>query len=167
MASDVAQPDFENIDAQASAEQAEARPSKLRRIAVVASVGVILMAGAGYGGAYWLGLLGGDEMAAPPPPVFYDLPEMTVNLASVTDRPQYLKISAALEMKDHSVRSAIEPVLPRVLDAFQVYLRELRATDLEGSAGIYRLKEELVRRVNMAIHPAEIDGVAFREIIVQ
>ncbi len=57
--------------------------------------------------------------------------------------------------------------MPRVLDAFQVYLRELRATDLEGSAGIFRLKEELVRRVNLAVHPAAIDSVAFNEIIVQ
>ena len=43
----------------------------------------------------------------------------------------------------------ITPVMPRVMDAFQTYLRELRPSDLDGSAGLYRLKEELTRRVNL------------------
>ena len=42
----------------------------------------------------------------------------------------------------------ITPIMPRVMDAFQTYLRELRPSDLDGSAGLYRLKEELTRRVN-------------------
>jgi flagellar protein FliL len=58
-------------------------------------------------------------------------------------------------------------VLPRVLDAFQTYLREMRTTDLEGSAGLYRLRDELTRRVNVAIAPSRINAVLFKEIIVQ
>jgi flagellar FliL protein len=50
---------------------------------------------------------------------------------------------------------------------FQVYLRELRPADLEGSAGTFRLKEELLRRVNMAVHPAKVDAVLFKELLVQ
>ncbi len=61
----------------------------------------------------------------------------------------------------------IEPRMPRVLDAFQVYLRELRPSDLEGSAGLYRLKEELLRRVNLAVYPASVDNILFKEILVQ
>jgi flagellar protein FliL len=57
--------------------------------------------------------------------------------------------------------------MPRVLDTFQVHLRELRAGDLEGSAGIFRLREELTRRVNHAIAPAKIRAVLFREVVVQ
>jgi flagellar FliL protein len=53
------------------------------------------------------------------------------------------------------------------MDAFQTYLRELRASDLEGSAGLYRLKEELTRRVNAAIAPHRIVAVLFKEIVVQ
>jgi flagellar FliL protein len=53
------------------------------------------------------------------------------------------------------------------VDAFQVYLRELRKSDLEGSAGIYRLKEELQRRVNVAIYPAQVESILFKEILVQ
>ena len=57
--------------------------------------------------------------------------------------------------------------MPRVMDAFQTYLRELRPSDLEGSAGLYRLKEELTRRVNVAIAPSRVNAVLFKEIVVQ
>ena len=61
----------------------------------------------------------------------------------------------------------IQPVMPRVIDSFQTYLRELRPSDLDGSAGLYRMKEELTRRVNVAIAPGKINAVLFKEIIVQ
>ena len=57
--------------------------------------------------------------------------------------------------------------MPRVLDMFQLYLRELRSTDLDGSAGIFRLKEELLRRVNIEVHPHKVKRVLFKEIIIQ
>ena len=49
----------------------------------------------------------------------------------------------------------------------RLYLRELRPSDLDGSAGLYRLKEELTRRVNAAIAPSRINAVLFKEIVVQ
>ena len=58
-------------------------------------------------------------------------------------------------------------MMPRVIDAFQTYLRELRPTDLDGSAGLYRLKEELTRRVNVAVAPSQVNAVLFKEIVVQ
>ena len=61
----------------------------------------------------------------------------------------------------------IQPRLAKVVDAFQVYLRELRKSDLQGSAGIYRLKEELRRRINVAIYPQQVDSILFKEILVQ
>jgi flagellar protein FliL len=61
----------------------------------------------------------------------------------------------------------ITPIMPRVMDAFQTYLRELRPSDLDGSAGLYRLKEELTRRVNASIAPSRINAVLFKEIVVQ
>ena len=66
-----------------------------------------------------------------------------------------------------SVVEQIQPLMPRVMDAFQTYLRELRPTDLDGSAGLYRLKEELTRRVNAAVAPNRITAVLFKEIVVQ
>ncbi len=137
-----------------------------KRLILIAAAAVVLLGLVGFGATMFLG--GGSDTPPPPPqPVFVDLPEMTINLAGVGDRPHYLRTTISLELPDEATKAAIDPVMPRVLDAFQVYLRELRPADISGSAGIQRLKEELVRRVNLAIHPAEITGVAFKEIIVQ
>jgi flagellar protein FliL len=168
MSTEVAQPDFENIEADAKGASDAEKPAGKRKLVMMAGAGVLALGLLG-GGAYWFLAGSGDgaDVVEQTPPVFYELPEMTVNLSAIDKRPQYLRVQIALEMKDDKTREAVELVLPRVLDAFQVYLRELRSTDLEGSAGIYRLKEELVRRVNLAIHPAQIDNVVFKEIIVQ
>jgi flagellar FliL protein len=112
---------------------------------------------------------GGEEKPkeAAPKAVYHDLPEMVVNLAAGNERPQYLRVKITLEVEDAKVIEMMRPALPRVVDTFQVHLRELRATDLDGSAGLFRLREELTRRVNHAIAPAKIRAVLFREIVVQ
>lgn len=97
----------------------------------------------------------------------FNLPSMTVNLSSDDGGTAFMKLTIALEVADEQMMNAIQPRLPRVIDAFQVYMRELRKSDLEGSAGIYRLKEELLRRVNIAIYPAHVQSVLFKEILVQ
>jgi flagellar FliL protein len=108
-----------------------------------------------------------EEAAMAPKAVYQDLPEMIVNLAAGNERPQYLRLKITLEAENAQVVEAMKPSMPRVVDAFQVHLRELRASDLEGSAGLFRLREELTRRVNQAIAPAKIRAVLFREIVVQ
>ncbi len=101
-------------------------------------------------------------------PTFVDVPEILVNLATTGDKPAYLKLSVSLELKGgEEAAKALEPVMPRVVDQFQTYLRELRVEDLSGSAAMFRLKEELLRRVNMAIEPVEVRDVLFKEMIVQ
>ena len=99
--------------------------------------------------------------------IYFDLPEMIVNLSASSERPQYLRVKVTLELTDSSVQDAVKTAMPRVVDAFQVHLRELRAVDLEGSAGLYRLREELMRRINIAIAPAKIRAVLFKEVVVQ
>lgn len=97
----------------------------------------------------------------------FNLPPMMVNLNSNGEAAAFMKLTIALEVADEHVMTEIQPRLAKVIDAFQVYLRELRKSDLEGSAGIYRLKEELLRRVNLAIYPAHVESVLFKEILVQ
>lgn len=100
------------------------------------------------------------------PGFFYPL-EMLVNLNS-TDRIEHLlKIKIQLELNSENDVPAIEKVLPRVKDHFQVYLRELRPDDLRGSHGFYRLREELLSRVTLAAHPIRIRDVLFDEFLVQ
>jgi flagellar basal body-associated protein FliL len=109
-----------------------------------------------------------DAPATPAASVFVDLPEVVVNLSNTgADRTQYLKVQVVLELPDQQLMQQIQPVMPRVLDTFQTYLRELRPTDLDGSSGLYRLKQELTRRINAAIAPNKVSAVLFKEIVVQ
>jgi len=142
-----------------------------RKLILIVVGGVVALGGLGGGGYYFFfGRHAASAAAATQvkPPVFVDMPEVLVNLSSSgTDRTQYLKVKIALELPDEAVSAQIQPIMPRLLDTFQTYLRELRPNDLDGSAGLYRLKEELTRRVNASIAPNRINAVLFKEIVVQ
>jgi flagellar FliL protein len=43
----------------------------------------------------------------------------------------------------------------------------LRPSDLDGSVGLFRLREELTRRVNAVLAPGRINAVLFKEIVIQ
>lgn len=169
----MAETDDENTEADAPEEGEPKKKKKL--LLILAPVALLLLGGGGYFGASMMGLFDSGESAeladnTPPPPkpaYYHELPEMVVNLSSKEQRAHYLKMKIALEVADASVAEAMQPNLPRVLDLFQVYLRELRAQDLEGSQGIYRLKEELLKRINLAVHPSRVNRILFKEIIVQ
>ena len=161
----------EELDAEAEGG-AEAAPSKgwlSRKMIMIVGASALVLIGGGAG--YFM--LSGSKETRPvavqaKPAVFLDVPEVLVNLSTAgNERTQYLKVKIVLELPDAALTSQIQTTMPRVMDAFQTYLRELRPTDLDGSAGLYRLKEELTRRVNAAIAPSRINAVLFKEIVVQ
>jgi flagellar FliL protein len=162
----------EEAEAGADGEPAAKAKRKLPlKLIIMVAGGLVVLAGGGTG-AYFMFAGGGEHgaVAAVPtkPPAYVDVPEVLVNLSTVgADRTQYLKVKIVLEIPDAALSPQIESTMPRVMDAFQTYLRELRPTDLDGSAGLYRLKEELTRRVNTAIAPSRITAVLFKEIVVQ
>ena len=139
---------------------------------------ILLLVG-GAAGAYFAGLLDplmgamepeAEEVEVEPVDtraVFFDLPQMLVNLNTGGRKNNYLKISISLELAKETDRAELTNLLPRVVDNFQVYLRELRVEDLRGSAGVQRLREELLMRVNAAVHPIVVRDVLFKEMLVQ
>ncbi len=137
-----------------------------------------LLIGAAGGGIYASGLLDsllgieerdGEIMVEEElgPSVFYEVPEMLVNLNTSGRRGGYLKISVSLEVGSEEDFPKLDAVLPRIVDDFQVYLRELRIEDLRGSAGLQRLREELFMRVANAAAPTVVRDVLFREMLIQ
>jgi flagellar protein FliL len=153
-----------------AAEAAGAAPKGKLKL-IIAGVSVLAILGGGAGWFFFFRHHGEEVHAeAPPakPPSFIDVPDLMVNLAGAPgERVQYLKVKVTLEVKEEKQVEAIKPTLPRVTDIFQTYLRELRPADLNGSAGLFRLKEELTRRVNAALAPNEVSAVLFKEIVVQ
>jgi flagellar FliL protein len=111
---------------------------------------------------------GGPQMPLTPPQVaYYDVPDLIVNIQSVDGSPVYLKLSLSLELYTAEEKAGIQALIPRIVDQFQGYLRELRADDLKGSAGIMRVKEELLRRTNVAAAPYRVRDVLLKEMILQ
>ena len=156
------------MDQQAAAADA---PRKGVPLWLVIAGAVLMLAGAAgaYGYASGMFLSGTRTVETPQGDqvTYYDLPEITVNLATKGHTVRYLKLRVTLQVANRSIVQALEPHLPRIVDTFQVYLREMRTEDLSGSAGLYRLREELTRRINIAIAPDEIDDVLFQELIIQ
>lgn len=166
-------------EAAADSQGEERRPSGRipgKRLVLFVALPIILLGMIG-AGVYFSGLadpyLGKDGEGAlnaeieHGPSVYYELPEMLVNLNSSGRRAGYLKISVSLEVSSDKDMEQLREALPRIVDNFQVYLRELRVEDLRGSAGLQRLREELLLRVNTAVQTAEVRDVLFREMLVQ
>jgi flagellar protein FliL len=152
------------------AENADAPKAGGKKKLILIVAAVLLLGGAG-GGYFMFGRGGAKHAHAPEkkPVAFVDVREMIVNLAAEPsqDRPRFLKFKVALELKDPKIMTEVQPLLPRVEDIFQVFVRELRASDLEGSGGIHRLREELLRRVNLAVAPTRVEAVLFKDVILQ
>tara|TARA_E500000318_G_scaffold80233_1_gene75359 strand:- start:16899 stop:17438 length:540 start_codon:yes stop_codon:yes gene_type:complete len=170
-------------DSGEAAEEEASRKLSPKKIILFVLLPLLLLVGAGAGAAIMLGMLGGEE---PPPEVeageapqeiveekssaqaiFFEVPDLIVNLNTNSRKTAFLKIKIALEVSDPADVDVVNQNLPRIVDNFQVYLRELRVDDLQGSAGMYRLREELLRRVNLAVRPARVKDVLFKEMLVQ
>ncbi len=157
-------------EVEGGAEVAPARKKLPVMLIAMVAAAVVLLGG---GAAAYFFLFSGPPAqekshAAAPETFTFNLPTMTVNLNNNDgSAASFMKLTIALEVASEEVMEQIQPRMAKVVDAFQVYLRELRKSDLEGSAGIYRLKEELRRRVNIAIFPAQVESILFKEILVQ
>lgn len=152
-----------------------------RKLLLIVALAFLLVIG-GVGASWWMGfldpviaLLGGTKSEATEETVpvvaaeavFYDLPELLVNLNTGGRKSTFLKIRISLEVSSLDDVTRVEQIMPRIIDNFQVYLRELRVDDLKGSAGMYRLREELLTRVSAAVAPAKVNDVLFKEMLVQ
>ncbi len=171
-----------DLDAEQGDDEALPVKKKLsgRTLVLFIILPLLLMLGGGGGGAAWYMGVFSDEQeqvdaetgadgdkADSSDVVFYDLPEMLVNLNTGSKQSSFLKIKVALELDEPDSLPVLENLLPRIVDNFQVYLRELRIEDLQGSAGLYRLREELLTRVSVAAAPAKVHDVLFKEMLIQ
>lgn len=175
----------ENADASGEDEDgAEIEGGSKKKLLLILIPVLLLAIG---GGLYFSGIIGGssDEVVAEhvedgdshgeegagengesANAAFFPLPDFIVNLSSNTGS-RFLKLKVQLEIENETDLPAIEAITPRVIDQFQTYLREMRVEDLKGSAGIYRLRQELLYRVNIAAHPIKVTDVLFQEMLIQ
>ncbi len=101
-------------------------------------------------------------------PSYYDMPKMLVNLAGTEGgRPLLLELELVLESSHASTFDQVPSLMPRLMDQIQTFLRELRVEDLNGSAGTYRLRLELLKRFNIVMAPQKLDAVLIEGILIQ
>lgn len=110
---------------------------------------------------------GSGKPAGPVGPVFYDLDQIVVDLNSSGKRRSYLQMRLSLEMENPADLPIVQEKLPFIMDGFLSFLRELRLEDLQGTAGMFRIREELLIRVNQAAAPAKVQNILFKEILIQ
>jgi flagellar protein FliL len=98
---------------------------------------------------------------------FVVVPDIIANLDNGQRRAVYIKLRARIELARPEDALAVTAAMPRIQDLFQTYLREMRPEEMRGSAGTYRLREELIARANIAVAPARIQDLLFMELLIQ
>jgi flagellar protein FliL len=158
-------------DKEAPAESAK-QPGRRKLIMLGIPLGLaVLLAGLWFGGLLprWLGLSHARQQAGQQASeqIYIDLPEMVANLNGNPRRPSYVKLVARIEVGSTEDAERIRQAMPRLQDLFQTYLREMRPEELRGSAGTYRLREELIARADAAAAPARVTDVLFTQMLIQ
>ncbi len=169
---------------EASEEAQEVKKGGGKKKLLLLALPVLLVA---IGAGLWFGgilppLLGMGAPAAtaehepgPRTVAFLDMPEIVTNLNAPGRRAVYVKLRSKLELARPEDGAVVQASMPRLMDLFQTYLREVRPEELRGSAGTQRLREELVARANIAVAQAgrgdaqqvRVNDVLFVEILVQ
>ena len=174
-------PAEDDADPESATAEGEAPKKKKisgRTLVLFIALPALFVVAAGVGALFFFGVLGGskDEKVASAEAakeaaehaVFFDMPELLVNMTGGGEKAEnMLKLSLSLELPNQDATAKVQAAMPRIIDSAQVFLRELRLDDLQGSAGMLRLREELLRRINAAVAPVEVRDVLFKEIIVQ
>jgi flagellar FliL protein len=142
-------------------------------IIIIAAALVLLLAGGG-AAAYFMGMFGGkdahkeaEKPAVPVQATYVQLPDLLVNLSSSGRRSNFIKLKITLELEKALDEPRVKTMQPRIIDNFQTYLRDLRLEDLQGAQGLFRLREELLIRINAAVAPAKVTDILFQEMLVQ
>ena len=172
-------------EAEGGVDGAETKPKSKKKLILIA-VGIIVFVGITVGALFFLGVIGGGKSAEEieaekkaaaekkakeaekeNKSVYFNMKDFIVNLNKVGGQASFLKMSITLEIVGEKNVAEVKEKVPVIRDSFQVYLRELRADDLQGSSGIYRLREGLLLRVNKIVYPIKINDILFREILIQ
>lgn len=153
------------------------KPKDRGKLMALAGAAALLLAGVG-GGAWWMLRDGGGERqaeasgapAAAPADgsaSYIEVPPIIVNLRSGDGQARFLKLRFIIVAADAGRVDSIKDRLPVVLDALQPFLRELRPDDLNGSAALFRIKEEMMARTAQALGAGTVRDVLIQDLVQQ
>lgn len=127
--------------------------SRFPYLVLLAVVGIALLivsapAGAGKHDGYYLAL---DEIES--------------SQEQLDGRVLRIKIRLALMLFQKTDMAKLESEVGRIRSAITEYLQTLKMEDLQGSAGMYRMRNELLRMINLLVGDTLVKDVLFNEML--
>lgn len=138
------------------------KPANKRKKLAVAAVAALALGGSTAGVLYYER----HKTTAAPESAYVDIPAMLINIRSADGRQHFLKVRLTLEVSPDA-KKTITDKQPAVIDAMQSFLREVRPEDLNGTAAMFRIKEELLVRANRTVGDGQVTDVLIQELVQQ
>ncbi len=163
-------------------EEEEEQPKKSKKKLLIILVVVVL--GGAVGAMKFLGIgpfkkaeapateeVQKKEEKQPPKPKVEVGPMVTmepiiVNLADPSGR-RYVKVTMTFELDSDAVKKEFEERLPQIKDLLITLLRSKTSAELNDPGGIFRLKEEIVSRINTLLVTGKVKRVYFTDFVIQ
>lgn len=150
------------------------KPKDRKKLLITAGAAAALLAGVG-GGAWWMLRDKGSEHEAVEPSAatdvdsssYIEVPTVIVNLRGSDGQARFLKLRFIIVAADSGRVNDIKDRLPVLLDALQPFLRELRPDDLNGSAAVFRIKEEMMARATQALGAGGVRDMLIQDLVQQ
>jgi flagellar FliL protein len=108
---------------------------------------------------------------APPPkpaakPIFVAVPPIVVNLADAAGR-RFIRMSVSVEVSSPEGEAAVKENAPKIIDAFQLYLRSQSLDSFNSVASLMQVRRDLLARLNRIDPRIQAKAVLFQDLIIQ
>jgi len=139
---------------------------------ILIGVGVFVLIGGG-AGLNFSGILTKEKLhettiALPGPPVFHEIPRITIDLKPSPGRARpFIRLTMQAELQGESAKAAFIENEIRIMDALQAHLRTVTAPELSGQEGTERLREDFTIIINRIIAPEIAITVLYKDIMVR
>ncbi len=100
------------------------------------------------------------------PPVYHEFPLLVVALKKTGSRTNYIKIKVGAEIVTRDLPLLIAAEL-KITGDIQSYLRSQSRNELAGGKGTEKMRSDIEKIIAGIIGPVKIEGVLFREILLQ
>ena len=148
------------------------KEGKKKLVIIAAAVLVLILGG---GGAYFAGPFDFSPGTKGPTriavidlgeSVMHEFPQIKADLKTGKCRSPLLRTTFILQMKSTDLKR-VQAMELRITDAIRSYLRDRERSDLVGRKGGERMRFETTQIINDLIAPSKIQGILFKEFVLQ
>ena len=100
-------------------------------------------------------------------PVFHQFSTMLVNLKSTGGRSSFLKLTFTAQLESADDLTVVKNYEPKIINEFQLYLRELTVDDLKASEGIAKMRNDFIDIVQRTTGNDKVKDIFIKELLVQ